>query len=86
MKKKCKICKDMAVLMKIDLLPPYYYHYSVSYSKGCSQRMNIEDERLVEWTKEDEIKHLIKLLRSERKIKLKCLNIMTPEQRRKLWR
>ena len=80
LKKKCKICKDMVILMKPKGISPYYYHYSVNYSKCCSQRMKINDERLIEWTKDDDIRTLTRLLRQERRLtKNKCLD------RRKVW-
>ena len=78
-KKKCRICGGMAVLMKIVPLPPYYYHYPEKDS--CKQRLSQADEKLLEWTKDDEIKNLIKLLRSERKMKNRCLEIMTKDER-----
>ncbi len=64
-KKKCKLCGDMAILMDIDNFKPYYFHYSFS---DCSNRERLKpnDKTLTKWTKDDEIRNLKKVLQMER--------------------
>ena len=72
-KRKCKSCKGMAILMppqkqedgSVNPKEAYYYHYS-QYS-DCRQRMDVKSKLLGQWRNKDEIRNLSELLTTERK-------------------